>query len=253
MNILITNDDGYKAIGLKTLVRLAKNRGHEITLISPYVEQSGMSHRLTITKPMQLREIELEGINGYALDGSPVDCVRVYKSITDKNIDACISGINYGRNAGTAIYYSGTDGAAREAAMLYIPSLAVSIDTDATEEMRENIANIALDLIEDLIKNPMPRLCFCNLNAPAIPVDKIKGIRLAPLCLSFYKDLYSKTTDKNGDVFINIAPESEKEPHLIGKDNSLLDEGYITISFVGEFTCLNNEMGFLKEKLETVN
>lgn len=235
MHILITNDDGYHSLGIRVLVEQTLKRGHEITIISPYKEQSGMSHRLTLRQTLPLYNIEIAGQKGYAIDGSPVDCVRVWKYLSDKPVDACLSGINNGRNTGSAIYYSGTNGAAREAAMLYIPSIAVSIDYGADESMYENLANFALDKLDDILLHPMPRMSFLNINAPAIAPKEIKGVKLCGICSSFYKDNYTRHKDENGGEYLKIAPFSETEPNEPGKDNMYLNEGYITLTFVGGF------------------
>src|SRR5690606_18990955 len=117
----------------------------------------------------------------FAVNGTPVDCVRIGRKLSEKPFDFCLSGINDGVNVGTDLFYSGTAAAAREAAMLYLPSMAISIDFGANEEMREKLAEQALLIMDYILKRPMPRLTFCNLNAPNMPADQVKPVKIAPI------------------------------------------------------------------------
>ena len=148
MHILISNDDGIFSPGIRILASAAVKRGHHVTVSAPATQQSAMSHRLTLNQSMMAKPYELAGARAFAVDGSPVDCVRLGRYLAeDEPINFCLSGINDGTNLGTALYYSGTAAAAREASMLNIPSMALSIGVRATEEMIENLADFALDLI----------------------------------------------------------------------------------------------------------
>ena len=123
--ILITNDDGILAPGLKALVNIAKKHG-EVVVVAPNSPQSGMGHAITINHPLRLHKIEaFEGIEAYECTGTPVDCVKLAKNVLlkDRNIDLCVSGINHGSNASINIIYSGTMSAAIEASMEQIPSI----------------------------------------------------------------------------------------------------------------------------------
>ena len=133
MHILISNDDGIFSPGIRILASAAVKRGHRVTVSAPATQQSAMSHRLTLNQSMMAKPYELAGARAFAVDGSPVDCVRLGRYLAeDEPIDFCLSGINDGTNLGTALYYSGTAAAAREAAMLNIPSMALSIGVRAT-------------------------------------------------------------------------------------------------------------------------
>ena len=193
-------------------------------------------HRLTINESLMLSEREIDpGFQAYAINGTPVDCVRIGRKLTEKPFDFCLSGINDGLNVGTDLFYSGTAAAAREAAMLYLPSMAISISTKATEEMREKLAEHALIIMEYIKKRPMPRLTFCNLNAPAIPVNEVRHPKIAPVSTSYWLDDYVERVNPRGLRYFWLEDGVNKEKAEEGSDVDLIDKGHITVSFVGGF------------------
>lgn len=126
--ILVTNDDGIFAPGLKALVEIAKNHG-EVVVVAPNSPQSGMGHAITMNLPLRLHKIDVfEDIESYECSGTPVDCVKLAKNVLlkERNIDLCLSGINHGSNASINIIYSGTMSAAMEASLEGIPSIGFS-------------------------------------------------------------------------------------------------------------------------------
>lgn len=239
MHLLLTNDDGIYAAGLHTLARACLQRGHKVTICAPASQQSATSHRLTITNSLMAREYEFEGATAYSVDGSPVDCVRVGRYLADSPVDFCLSGINDGENLGSGLYYSGTAAAAREAAMLNLPAIAVSIGINATEEMRLNLANVALDLMDKLKGSALPRLTFASINCKALPVSELKPLTLAPISDSFYIDNYIKRVNPRGVQYFWIEAGEAIEPPQPGTDVALFQQGYITCTFVGGFTDKN--------------
>lgn len=250
MHLLLTNDDGISASGLHTLARMAIKAGHRVTIAAPSSQQSATSHKLTITTSMMARPYPFEGASAYGIDGSPVDCVRVGRYLTEEPIDFCLSGINDGVNVGTAIIYSGTAAAAREAAMMYVPSLAVSLGYGNTQEMRTHLAKMALRLAGYLVSHPMPRLTFGNLNAPAVAPRELKPLRLAAISDSFYRNGYVKRVSPRGAAYFWIDDNTNLEPPAPGTDLALLDQGYSTLTFVGGFQNNNAAFPGLPEALE---
>lgn len=240
MHLLLTNDDGVFATGLHVLARAAIRAGHRVTIAAPSSQQSAASHKLTITASMMARPYPFEGATAYGIDGSPVDSVRIGRYLADGPIDFCLSGINDGENIGTAVYYSGTAAAAREAAMLNIPSIAISLGEGATEDMMENMAQVALELMNRLLEKPLPRLTFASLNARSIPPEQLKGLAVCPLSDSFYLDSYIKRENPRGLPYFWIAPGAEMEPSAEGTDVDLYEKGYITCTFVGGFSDNNH-------------
>ncbi len=235
MHLLITNDDGISARGIQLLAQTAMGRGHRVTVVAPTTQQSATSHRLTLTESLLAREYPMEGARAFAVNGSPVDCVRVGLYLAGDPVDFCLSGINDGENIGTAIYYSGTAAAAREAAMLNLPAMAVSIGMEADDEMLVNLSNTALDMMDKLLLRPLPRLTFANLNAPAIPPDQLKGLRICPMSDSFFLDRYVQRVNPRGMNYFWIEAGLEMEPSRPDTDVALIKEGFVTCTFVGGF------------------
>lgn len=239
MNILITNDDGIGAVGLPPLVIAARERGHKAYVSAPCAEQSAQGQRITMNTPLFVHEHPIADAPGYAVDGSPADCVRVARDLFGHKADFCLSGINNGENVGAGLYYSGTFAAAREAAMLYIPSIAVSIMRNADDRMRLSLARRAVAYAEYLVLHPMPRLCVCNLNAPALPPEQLKPMMLADICPSYYTDGYEKRQSPRGATYFWMDSSSAKEPDTPGCDQDLLNKGHVTCTFVGGLSVHN--------------
>ena len=155
MHLLITNDDGIQAQGILTLARVAVKAGHTVMIVAPATQQSATGHRLTINESLmvQTRSIDPD-FESFAINGTPVDCVRIGRKLSDRPFDFCLSGINDGLNVGTDLFYSGTAAAAREAAMLYLPSMAISIESHADEDMLVHLAEQALMIMDTLSNGP---------------------------------------------------------------------------------------------------
>ena len=232
MHFLLTNDDGIEGIGLRALSAAALERGHTFLVSAPQTQQSATSHSVTLSDPLHVKEVAWEGGKAYAVRGTPVDSARMGVELTDRPIDFVFSGINNGDNAGTAIYYSGTFSAAREARMLRLKSMAVSIQPHATWDMLMNLARIAVRLAESLQHEDLPRLCVVNLNAPACPVKEVKPLVLAPLSQSFFLDDYERRTDLRGNPYFWLKPGVVMETIEEGSDLDLLRKGHITCTFV---------------------
>ncbi len=236
MHLLITNDDGVSAPGILTLARAAASAGHSVVVAAPATQQSATGHRLTINESLMVSELHLDHrFEAYAIGGTPVDCVRIGRRLSSAPFDFCLSGINDGVNLGTDLFYSGTAAAAREASMLYLPSMAISIQTKADEDMRLMLAEHALLIMDYIFKHPMPRLTFCNLNAPSLPREQVKPVKIAPLAQSFYLDDYVERVNPRGQRYFWIEDGAETEAPETGTDVQLMRAGHMTVSFVGGF------------------
>ncbi|MBQ4074409.1 MAG: 5'/3'-nucleotidase SurE [Clostridia bacterium] len=245
MHILITNDDGIHSIGLKVLVEAALARGHQVTISAPKGQCSANSQHITLTDPLLVNEVAWPGVKAYAVSGTPCDCVRVAPMFTDAHYDFCISGINKGENAGSAVYYSGTVSAAREAAMLYIPAIAVSIMPGADDEMRANLARIAVETAERFHGVPLPRFTFINLNAPALPPDQLKPMVVCPLSQAYYLDSYEKRVSPLGQMYFWLSADDTSgvpmEKPEEGSDYYFLHQGHLTCTFLGNLQDFNGD------------
>jgi len=232
MHFLLTNDDGIDAVGLKALGAAVLEKGHTLTVCAPKTQQSATSHSVTLNAPLLVKQVEWEGAEAFSVAGTPADCARMGAELSSKPIDFVFSGINNGDNAGTAVYYSGTFSAAHEARMLRLKSMAVSIKPHATWDMLMHLARLAVRIAEAFQNVELPRMCVINLNAPALPVDELKPLRLAPLSQSFFLDSYEKRTDLRGNPYFWLKPGIVMEDIEEGSDLDLLQKGHITCSFV---------------------
>ena len=238
MRILVTNDDGITSAGIQALADAAVRRGHEVLVSAPSTQCSANSQHITLTTPLIVHEKPWEGARAFSVKGTPADCVRLAPFLTDdRKFDFCLSGINNGENAGPAVYYSGTASAAREAAMAYIPSMAVSIVKNADDEALEKLAGMAVRLAEHFAGETLPRCTFINLNAPNIPVEQWKALRVCPMSNAYFLDAYVRRKNPYGTTYYwldgeessGIAMESP-EP---GSDYDLLNQGHVTCTFLG--------------------
>ena len=185
MNILITSDDGYRAKGLMALVRMMRPYGR-ITVIAPKYPQSGMSMAVS----MGFRQIaakrlpDQDGVRWYYLDATPASCVKfgVDNVYADEGLrpDIVLSGINHGSNAATATNYSGTLGAAEEAAINGIPAIGVSLATMSPNADFSSVCKFFPEIFDTLASSPSGASgIYYNVNFPNLPVSRVKGIRIA--------------------------------------------------------------------------
>ena len=236
MHLFLVNDDGVGAKGIMALLRAAVRRGHEVTMCAPATQQSATSHRFTLSEPVFAREYPLQepGCRGWAVGGSPADCVRVGLShLVDRPVDAVISGINDGYNAGVAVHYSGTVGAAMEGAFHHLPSIAASIHHKATPEMLDHLADFTIRMAEQYALRKLPGDMILNINAPlAAPAD-VKEPVYAPLDTACFIDRYERhETPRAGSCFF-LDNSSSMEPFVEGSDNDCLQKGHITLTLMG--------------------
>lgn len=179
LNILVANDDGIEAQGLRELVdALTKRADADVYIFAPDGQRSAASHAITLHEPISVWPIPYEGAaEAYALEGTPSDCVAVgvkMLRLEGVRIDMVFAGINHGANVGTDIIYSGTVGAAMEGSIQGYPSAAVSVDSHQATHF-EYACNLAVDLVRKTGGNWDPAVTI-NINTPDLPADEIKGV-----------------------------------------------------------------------------
>ena len=220
--ILITNDDGIGADGIRKLAEIARRFG-EVTVVAPDAQQSAASHHCIFSRPLILTEYDFgpDGIRAYTLDGTPADCVRVgIFAAMDRKPDIVLSGINHGYNISSDIQYSGTVGAALEAAFLGVPAIAVSYG-NYRFEATDIVDRYLPGLLEEYMEKPLPANKIWNINIPDCPADECRGIvRNAAMNTDYFYDnqyVKEKTGEKTWSV-TNITQRIWKGP-----ENSDLD------------------------------
>lgn len=201
ISILITNDDGIRASGLKALAAVLNNVGI-VTVIAPEVEQSASSHAITLNKPLRVHEY---GNSWFSVTGSPADCVimAIY-GIMDRRPDIVVSGINHGPNMGEDIIYSGTVAAAIEGYILGIDSMAISVSSRSCRDFDE-ASRISAYLVKRMIQKTSERKILLNINIPSQKDNKLQGIKITGLGSRVYNDMIVKKEDPRGNNYYWIG------------------------------------------------
>jgi 5'-nucleotidase len=230
MDILLTNDDGIHAVGLRSLYAALRATGHRVRVVAPLTEQSAVGHAVTLSLPLRVKEISEPGFTGIGVRGTPVDCVKLALShLLESPPDVVVSGINSGANVGVDILYSGTVSAATEGALAGFPSLAVSID-DFNPADLSGQARFAAELLGGTILRELPTRCVLNLNFPACPVGEIRGIRVCPQTEAVYRDWYDARKDPRGGEYFWLCGQIPHEEVAEDTDRGLLTKGYVTLT-----------------------
>lgn len=218
--ILVTNDDGIDAEGIKLLEKTLEGLGG-LFVIAPAQEQSGSSHSLTIGKPVRIVERDSHHVS---VSGTPTDCVLLaHHSLMEKRIDLVVSGINMGYNLADDVLYSGTVAAAMEGRLLRYPSVAISTDRDIGK-----LTDLSLAFVREFCRMVLDcaRPAFININ---IPPAEPKGVRVTRLGKRVYKDVVRRTRDKNGEWHLILSGELSSVS-MEGSDTEAVDSGYISVS-----------------------
>ncbi len=238
MNILVTNDDGIDSPGILSLVKAMKKLGN-VFVVAPDRQQSAVGHSLTVAIPLRVTKFHREGkMFGYAVTGTPSDCVKLaISSLLDNKPDLIISGINHGQNTSINIIYSGTVSAATEGALLGIPAIAVSLDAysykadcSIAAEYAVEIAMLALNHSIDSGYSSLSEGTLLNVNVPALSKNEIKGIKFTRQSKNIWEDKFEKRTDPFGWEYYWFAGEIKDKENNIETDYTALRAGYVTVT-----------------------
>lgn len=236
-HILVTNDDGFDAPGIKTLASAVTDFG-DLTVIAPESERSGASHAITAFEPIIARHADISWngdiFSGYKVGGTPTDCVRLgVLELLDEKPDFIVSGVNRGGNYGGDVLYSGTVGAALEAALFRIPAIAFSLqfDKDTNKQRWDTCEKVISVIVEYFLDNRLPGGIIINVNIPNLLIEDIKGIKPAKLSNAVMDDQYIVNNDTNGNKSFELKFSGRHE--LLGQpdeDFNLVHEGYVTLT-----------------------
>lgn len=229
--ILVTNDDGMFAPGIKALIEVANNYG-EVVVVAPDSPQSGQGHAITLTQPLRLNKVDVfEGIDAYECSGTPVDCVKLAKSIIlkDRKIDLCVSGINHGSNASINIIYSGTMSAAMEASLENIPSIGFSFLEYSFEADFSTPQHFADLLIRHALTKGLGDAKLLNVNIPALPLPEVKGIKVCKQADGNWTEDFIESKDPRGQSYYWMTGEFIWEAKEEDSDIWALNHGYVSV------------------------
>ena len=231
MQILLTNDDGIFAPGLRALRKELMRLG-EVTVVAPAMEQSGVAHSITLLSPLVVKQVEdVDGTTlGWKVEGSPADSVKLgICELMSRPPDLIISGINSGSNAGINVLYSGTVAAAIEGAFFKITSIAISLELSEHFDF-PHAAQHAVRVIEKILANRPPNGSLFNVNLPAHSRGEPRGIRVVPMGLGRYGEGFERRQDPRGRTYYWMTYNPPF--HLEGPETDVtsLCEGYITVT-----------------------
>lgn len=235
MKILISNDDGIVASGIRALVE-ALSRENDVYVVAPDRERSAAGHSLTLHSPIRVEELEpkLGAKRNWVTTGTPGDCVKLGLNgilSEDEKPDVVISGINHGPNLGADIFYSGTVSCAIEGAILGYPAIAMSLASLNYEP--ENFAlaaNFVAKFLPKLMKVNLPKKSLLNINVPALDADDIAGIAVTELGTRMFTDQYERRVDPRGKVYYWMAGELIRTDAHDGTDINAIRNNMISIT-----------------------
>jgi 5'-nucleotidase len=226
MKILLSNDDGYQAPGLKILAERLAVLG-DIRVVAPDRDRSGASNSLTLDYPLRPRVMD----NGFIrVDGTPTDCVHLaITGLLEEEPDMVVSGINAGPNMGDDVLYSGTVAAATEGRFLGLPALAVSMNSYLPEYF-DTAARVTLELLSLLRERPLNNDIILNVNIPDLPYEVLKGFKATRLGHRHKAEPVVRTQDPRGKVIYWVGPAGAEQDAGPGTDFHAVREGYVSIT-----------------------
>jgi len=234
--ILLTNDDGIYAPGLRALRTELRKLGHVI-VVAPASEQSAVGHSVTLKNPLIVQEVLDENREkfGWAVEGRPADCVKLaIRELLPTAPELVVSGLNAGGNAGINVLYSGTVAAAIEGAFFHVTSIACSLvftegkGAPLPDYVRG--AARARQVIEQILAHRPPTGSLFNINVPDVDDAGLRGLRTVTQNISSFEEAYDRRTDPRGRVYFWSHPDySCPDPHP-DTDITALADGYITVT-----------------------
>lgn len=247
--ILVTNDDGITAPGIRNLVEAVKDLG-KVIVVAPDKPQSGMGHAITIGQPLRLIATNnFDGIESYQCTGTPVDCVKLaVDKVLHRKPDICVSGINHGANHSINVIYSGTMSAAMEAGIESIPSVGFSLLDYSIDADFSAARSYARTIVQKMLASKLDKHCVLNVNIPALPESLIKGIKICRQAYAKYEEDFVERNDPNGRKYFWLTGEFVNFDK--GKDTDVwaLKNNYVSVVPV-QFDLTNY---VLKSKLEKI-
>jgi 5'-nucleotidase len=235
MRILVTNDDGVKAEGIKILAEELSGFA-EVIVVAPISEKSAVGHSITLYKPLRLSKVNiLENVEAYSVTGSPADCVKIgLDVVTRYDVDFVVSGINNRLNLGIDILYSGTVSGALEGAIQGFKSIAVSVDAYNKDHFI-SAAKVTADLIKKFSVVDIPSFTALNLNVPSISYDRIKGVKITRQSKRKFKDYFIVREDPKGIPYYWVDGKPVEDDENFDADYKPLKNNYASLTPIKAF------------------
>ena len=230
MKILVTNDDGIDSLGIAVLTESLKEIA-EVTVVAPHEEQSAVGHGITMKYPLRVIRYNKNGnFFGYAVEGTPADCVKMgIRNIMGESPDLVISGINHGSNTAINIIYSGTVSAAREAAIMDVPAIAISVTSHEASDF-SYAGKVAKFLAGKVTKFGLPRGTLLNVNVPNLPESKIAGLLVTKQSKAKWDDIYEKRVDPYGKDYYWLTGKLVEIEDELHTDQIAIKNNFVSIT-----------------------
>ena len=226
MRILISNDDGYQAQGIRLLADSLKELA-EVTVVAPDRNCSGASNSLTLERPLRVEQAEP---NVYFVNGTPADCVHLaITGLLDDEPDMVISGVNHGANLGDDVLYSGTVAAAMEGRFLGLAAIAVSLAGERGRHFETAVA-ITQRLVRHMLQNPLPRETILNINVPDCPIEELTGIQTTRLGCRHKAEPVLPARDPKNRLIYWVGPAGPGQDAGEGTDFYAVRNGRVSVS-----------------------
>ena len=230
--ILITNDDGITAPGIRTLIEVMNSLG-EVYVVAPNSPQSGMGHAITVNDTLYCDRVVIDKNAAqveYGCSGTPVDCVKLAtREILKRKPDLCVSGINHGSNSSINVIYSGTMSAAVEAGTVGIPSIGFSLLDYSMEANFEPVKKLVKIIAQQAMLNGMPKGVVLNVNFPKLAEQDIKGIKICRQANAHWIENFDKRTNPLGRDYYWLTGEFINEDKGEDTDEWALQQGYVAV------------------------
>lgn len=228
--ILITNDDGYAAKGLRKLVTLMRTLG-DVVLISTDEVMSAKSHSCTIRDRLYVRLVQQEeGFTEYRCNGTPVDCVKLaYQKLCERQPDLVVSGINHGMNAATTVVYSGTIGAVIEACMNGLTAIGYSLFSLDPDADFDHLDTAILEITKKVLAEGLPQGVCLNVNFPKRSEEPMRGIKVCRQAACRWVELFNDKFDENGEQFYDLEGTFESDDVMPDTDLWALQHNYASL------------------------
>lgn len=229
--ILVTNDDGISAPGIRALIEVMKQLG-DVVVVAPDSPQSAMGHAITINNTLFINKVNFDSEvkSEYSCSGTPVDCVKLaVNEILKQKPDLCVSGVNHGSNSSINVIYSGTMSAAVEAGIEGIPAIGFSLlDYDWNADF-EPIKNSIKKIASQVLENGLPDGVILNVNFPKLKENELKGIKVCRQAKAFWKEEFDKRKTPQGKDYYWLTGEFINQDKGEDTDEWALENGYISI------------------------
>lgn len=229
--ILVTNDDGITAPGVRTLIAIMKELG-DVIVVAPDSPQSAMGHAITVNNTLFLEQvyIDKDEIKEFACSGTPVDCVKIaIDQIIKGKPDICVSGINHGFNSATNVIYSGTMSAAVEAGMSGIPAIGFSLGDFSWNADFEPVKKLVKQITEETIKNGLPEGVVLNVNFPKLPEKELKGVKICRQANATWVEKFDERTNPHGKKYYWLTGTFVNHDKGEDTDEWALANGYVSV------------------------